>query len=34
MGSSYVALVDNTGELPTDTDFWQVVALKGDTGAT
>jgi hypothetical protein len=34
LGSSYVALTNTTGNLPTDTSFWQLVASKGDTGAT
>jgi len=34
-GSSYVMYVDApAGTLPTDTDYWQVLASKGDTGAT
>lgn len=33
-GSSYICIADSTGNLPTDTDYWQLVASKGDTGAT
>jgi hypothetical protein len=33
-GSSYVALGSTTGNLPTNTSFWQLLAEKGDTGAT
>lgn len=33
-GSSYCALQDTIGNLPTDTDYWQLYAAKGDTGAT
>lgn len=34
-GSSYVMYADATaGTAPTDTDYWQVVANKGDTGAS
>ena len=34
-GSSYVMYSNATaGNLPTDTDYWQVVANKGNTGAT
>lgn len=33
-GGSYTALVETTGNLPTDTDFWMQVAAKGDTGTT
>ena len=32
-GSSYVAVQATTGNLPTDTTFWQLLASKGDTGA-
>ena len=32
-GSSYVCILDSTGNLPTDTTYWQVLANKGDTGA-
>ena len=32
-GSSYVALQETTGNLPTDTTYWQVLANKGATGA-
>ena len=31
-GSSYVALAVTTGNLPTDTSFWQLLAEKGDAG--
>lgn len=33
-GSSYVALQSTTGNLPTNTTYWQLLAEKGDTGAT
>ena len=33
-GSSYCALKDTTGNLPTDTEYWQLYAQKGDTGDT
>jgi hypothetical protein len=33
-GSSYVATTSTTGNLPTDTSKWQVVANKGATGST
>ena len=33
-GSSYVCITASTGNLPTDTAYWQLVASKGDTGAT
>ena len=34
-GSSYVMYTDAAaGTLPTDTTYWQVLADKGDTGAT
>lgn len=34
-GSSYVMYTNAAaGNLPTDTDYWQVVANKGNTGAT
>lgn len=32
-GSSYVCILASTGNLPTDTTYWQVLANKGDTGA-
>lgn len=32
-GASYIAILETTGNLPTDTDFWDVIAEKGDTGA-
>lgn len=31
-GSSYVALGATTGNLPTNTTYWQLLAEKGDTG--
>lgn len=31
-GSSYVALGDTTGNLPTNTTYWQLLAQKGDDG--
>jgi len=34
LGSSYVALQATTGNLPTDTLYWQLLAEKGDTGDT
>lgn len=33
-GSSYIAIQPTTGNLPTDTDFWQVLSEKGDQGDT
>jgi len=33
-GSSYVCITASTGNLPTDTAYWQLVASKGNTGAT
>jgi len=33
-GSSYVCLKESTGNLPTDTEYWQLMASKGDTGAS
>lgn len=33
-GSSYIAIAETTGNLPTNTTYWQVLANKGDTGAT
>jgi hypothetical protein len=33
-GSSYVAIAPGTGNLPTNTTYWQVISQKGDTGAT
>lgn len=32
-GSSYLASQSTTGNLPTDTNYWQLLAEKGDTGA-
>ena len=34
LGSSYVAIQDTTGNLPTDTTYWQIVAEKGIQGET
>lgn len=34
LGSSYTCIATTTGNLPTDTDFWALVASKGDTGDT
>jgi hypothetical protein len=31
-GSSYVCTTNSTGNLPTDTSYWQLLASKGDTG--
>ena len=31
-GTSYVAIQSGTNHLPTDTDYWQVVGVKGDQG--
>jgi hypothetical protein len=31
-GSSYVAMGDTTGNLPTDTNYWQLLAEKGEAG--
>lgn len=31
-GSSYIAIQQTTGNLPTDETFWQILAEKGDTG--
>lgn len=33
-GSSYVAIQSTTGNDPTNTTYWQLIAEKGDTGAT
>jgi len=33
-GSSYACIANSTGNLPTDTDFWALLAEKGDTGDT
>lgn len=33
-GSSYIAKQGTTGNLPTDTTYWQLLAEKGDTGAS
>lgn len=31
-GSSYVAIANSTGVLPSDTSKWQLIAQKGNTG--
>ena len=31
-GSSYICTTESTGNLPTDTDYWDLLASKGDTG--
>lgn len=33
-GSSYTCISNTTGNLPTDTNYWALIASKGDTGAT
>lgn len=33
-GSSYICILLSTGNLPTNTTYWQVLANKGNTGAT
>lgn len=33
-GSSYVCLVDNTGQAVTNATYWQALAIKGGTGST
>jgi len=33
-GASYTCILNSTGNLPTDTTYWALVASKGDTGAT
>ncbi len=33
LGSSYTCIANSTGNLPTDTDYWALIADKGDTGA-
>lgn len=33
-GSSYVCILASTGNLPTNTTYWQLLAEKGNTGAT
>ena len=33
-GSSYVAIAATTGNIPTNTTYWQLIASKGDTGTT
>lgn len=33
LGSSYICIVNSTGNLPTDAGFWNLLASKGDTGA-
>lgn len=32
-GSSYIAILGGTGNLPTNTTYWQLIASKGDDGA-
>lgn len=32
-GNSYICKADSTGNLPTNTTYWQILAKKGDTGA-
>lgn len=32
LGASYIASQNTTGNLPTDTDYWFLIAEKGDTG--
>src|ERR1039458_5137803 len=34
LGSSYIALTSTTGNLPTNTTYWQLLASIGNTGAT
>jgi hypothetical protein len=34
LGGSYTAIQAGTGNLPTNTSFWQLLAEKGDTGTT
>ena len=34
LGSSYTCIATTTGNLPTDTDYWALVAEKGDIGET
>lgn len=33
-GSSYICKLSSTGNLPTNTTYWDLMALKGDTGAS
>ena len=33
LGSSYVAIQDTTGNLPTNATYWQLIAEKGEQGA-
>lgn len=33
LGATYLAIQDGTNHLPTDTDYWQVMSAKGDTGS-
>lgn len=33
-GSSYTCIANTTGNLPTNTTYWALIASKGDTGAT
>ncbi|HOF38701.1 MAG TPA: hypothetical protein PLD73_01410 [Candidatus Hydrogenedentes bacterium] len=32
-GSSYICIADSTGNLPTDTDYWQIIAMGAYTAA-
>lgn len=32
-GSSYICILASTGNVPTNTTYWQVLANKGETGA-
>lgn len=34
LGSSYVAIQETTGNLPTNTTYWQLLSLKGDGGTS
>jgi hypothetical protein len=34
LGSSYLCVADSTGNLPTNTSFWMLIASKGDKGDT
>ena len=34
LGSSYVAIQESTGNLPTDTTYWQLLSLKGNGAIT
>lgn len=33
-GSSYICILNSTGNLPTNGTYWEIIASKGDTGAT